>query len=46
MHSSAAAEKGDEGMALKNRSRAEDMLDGFFLYSLFMRNIREPLESI
>ena len=27
MHSSAAAEKGDEGMALKIRTRAEDMPD-------------------
>jgi len=28
MRSSAAAEKGDEGMVLKIRSRAEDMPDG------------------
>jgi hypothetical protein len=28
MHSSAAAEKGEEGMALKIRTRAEDMPDG------------------
>jgi hypothetical protein len=28
MRSSAAAEKGDEGMALKIRTRAEDMPDG------------------
>ena len=29
MHSSAAAEKGDEGMALKIRTRAEDIPDGY-----------------
>jgi hypothetical protein len=28
MRSSAAAEKGDEGMALKIRTRAEDVPDG------------------
>ncbi len=30
MHSSAAAEKSDEGMALKIRTRAEDIPDVFF----------------
>jgi len=29
MHSSTAAEKGDEGMALKIRTRAEDIPDGY-----------------